>query len=325
MTTRIKKSITTATKLLLPFLLIAMAASLYAEDPGLPDSVIVGNLNDSLIEASPGDTIDIPVWIKNDENIIAIYLPIALDSQYISEDISGNFYDIFDSLNTPHWDAADFLIHFPDEPIEGLTTYSLIVLSENGSPWYWYVFNSGYEWVHMADFRFILSSENLSAGDKIPIIHGNSPRIGGIHFCFEDVSFSIHPEFITGAIAIVPDGYAYLPGDANMALGLWPPRVQGSDMTYLVNYFKGSSTSQPCLLDGFWASADINGDCNVIGTDVTRLVNYFRGTGIIEYCADYEPLWLSTSEAEVCGEPDGWPNCETPPVTGRVIPSGTGM
>ncbi|MCD6161296.1 MAG: hypothetical protein J7K40_02660 [candidate division Zixibacteria bacterium] len=96
-------------------------------------------------------------------------------------------------------------------------------------------------------------------------------------------------------------------------------------MTYLVNYFKGSSTSQPCLLDGFWASADINGDCNVIGTDVTRLVNYFRGTGIIEYCADYEPLWLSTSEAEVCGEPDGWPNCETPPVTGRVIPSGTGM
>jgi len=174
MTTRINKSITSAAKQLLPLLLIAMAASLYAEDPGLPDSVIAGNLDDSFIEASPGDTIDIPVWIKNDENIIAIYLPIALDSQYIAEDISGNFYDIFDSLNTPHYDTVDFLIHFPDEPIEGLTTYSFIA---HGSPKFWYVFNSGYEWVHMADFRFILSSENLSAGDTIPIVQGNSPRI----------------------------------------------------------------------------------------------------------------------------------------------------
>lgn len=32
--------------------------------------------------------------------------------------------------------------------------------------------------------------------------------------------------------------YEYLPGDANMGNGAWPPSVTGSDITYMVNYFK---------------------------------------------------------------------------------------
>lgn len=102
-------------------------------------------------------------------------------------------------------------------------------------------------------------------------------------------------------------GYEYLPGDANMVNGLWPPMVIGADVTFLVNYFKG--TSNPCLLDGFYASADANGDCLVMGSDVIRMVAYFRGNGNIEYCSGYEPVWHNPSELPTSA-PSGWPNCD---------------
>jgi hypothetical protein len=117
-------------------------------------------------------------------------------------------------------------------------------------------------------------------------------------------------------------GYAYLPGDANMYNGAWPPAVIGGDVTYLVNYFRAIPASQPCLLNGFWASADANGDCQVIGSDVTRLINYLRAIGTIEYCPDYEPAW-STPDDLPTEAPPGWPNCETV-VSGKIIPDGSG-
>ncbi|MCD6162073.1 MAG: right-handed parallel beta-helix repeat-containing protein [candidate division Zixibacteria bacterium] len=113
--------------------------------------------------------------------------------------------------------------------------------------------------------------------------------------------------------------YSYLPGDANMLIGLWPPRAIGADVTYLVNYFKGSSN--PCLLDGLYASADVNGSCSILGSDVTRLVNYFRGSGIIEYCNDYLPAWPTIDDLPA-EAPAGWPNCETL-INPNIIPTGS--
>ncbi len=104
-------------------------------------------------------------------------------------------------------------------------------------------------------------------------------------------------------------GYAYLPGDVNMYDGTWPPSVVGGDVTYLVNFFRDAPSSVACLMDGFWASADINGDCNVIGGDVTKLVNFFRDQGNISYCPNYEPLWLSPADLPPVA-PAGWPNCD---------------
>ncbi len=101
--------------------------------------------------------------------------------------------------------------------------------------------------------------------------------------------------------------YEYLPGDANMYAGQWPPIVIGADVTYLVNYFRGISF--PCILDGFYASGDANGDCAVIGSDVTYLVQYFRGANTIRYCPDYQPAWPSPSDLPPSA-PSGWPNCE---------------
>ncbi|MCP4580154.1 MAG: hypothetical protein GY839_00945 [candidate division Zixibacteria bacterium] len=63
----------------------------------------------------------------------------------------------------------------------------------------------------------------------------------------------------------------YIPGDANGDL-----LVIGSDVTFLVNYFRGITTP-PIEVDGFYPGADANGDCRNIGSDVTYLVTYFRG------------------------------------------------
>ena len=108
-----------------------------------------------------------------------------------------------------------------------------------------------------------------------------------------------------------------------MANGAWPPMVIGSDVTFLVNYFRGFETSPPCSLGGFWASADANGDCNIIGSDVTRLVGYFRGLSDLLYCPDYEPAWPTTDGLPV-EAPVGWPNCETPVTGGKPNPPGAG-
>jgi hypothetical protein len=69
----------------------------------------------------------------------------------------------------------------------------------------------------------------------------------------------------------------YTPGDANN-----DGQVIGSDVTYLVNYFRGEGPAPPLTC---WdsqnqrfnfAAADANGDCQLIGSDITFLVNYFR-------------------------------------------------
>ena len=114
-----------------------------------------------------------------------------------------------------------------------------------------------------------------------------------------------------GAITSAND---YVPGDANMWVGQWPPLVIGSDVTFLVNYFRG--TTHGCLVSGFYCSGDANGDCQVIGSDVTRMVTYFRGLAGISYCADYEPSWPTPENCPV-DSPAGWPNCETEPITGE--------
>jgi len=118
------------------------------------------------------------------------------------------------------------------------------------------------------------------------------------------------------SILIGNPGYEYLPGDVNMSVGAWPPAALSGDVTYMVNFFRGIPTSQSCLLDGFWCSADANGDCNVIGSDVTKLVNVFRGLTSIDYCPTYEPAWPTPVDLPPSAPLD-WPNC------GVVISSNT--
>jgi hypothetical protein len=118
----------------------------------------------------------------------------------------------------------------------------------------------------------------------------------------EDCAFCLHQG---------PACLQFVPGDANMVNGQWPPLVIGGDVTYLVGYFRG--LNPPCLVGGFYSSGDANGDCLVIGSDVTRMVAYFRGLQSLNYCPDNVPCWPTPGDVGSTPEPSGWPNCEPEP------------
>ena len=147
--------------------------------------------------------------------------------------------------------------------------------------------------------------------------HGWNAQESGVSVSLNKVCFpSVNTGYIVGddgTILFTATGgddneiYEYLPGDVNMTLGLWPPRVIGSDLTYLIRVLRG--LAQPCFLGGFFATADINGDCNVIGSDVTRFVQYFRIGFPLLACPDIEPAWLTPDDLPD-EAPEGWPNCD---------------
>jgi hypothetical protein len=86
--------------------------------------------------------------------------------------------------------------------------------------------------------------------------------------------------------------------------------VIGADVAYLVNYLRAVPASRPCLLDSFWCSADVNGDCQIIGSNATKLINYLRGIGSLCWCPDYESAWHDQSELPT-EAPGCWPSCES--------------
>jgi len=122
-------------------------------------------------------------------------------------------------------------------------------------------------------------------------------------------NIEVTPGDITTQNAVL-NRYSYLVGDVNMYLGCWPPTVIGSDVIYLVNKIRGYDSSIPCLIDDFWVSADVNGDCSVIGSDVTRLINYFKGISTVVYCPNYIPKWILENDIPL-EAPEGWPACDT--------------
>jgi hypothetical protein len=168
-----------------------------------------------------------------------------------------------------------------------------------------------------------VSLEGTTIGDSTDSAgHYSLDGLGDGYF---NVRFYLPPSIdtvITGVIVVeggstelnlyyqVGDNYEYLPGDANMYVGAWPAEVIGSDVTYLVSYFRGLSSNPACRLSGFYCSGDANGDCQVLGSDVTKMVTYFRGLTQLGHCPDYPPLWLSTNDLPE-NEPAGWPNCGT--------------
>lgn len=107
--------------------------------------------------------------------------------------------------------------------------------------------------------------------------------------------------FDVPVVFLVKKSYMYLPGDANMGAGNWPPIVDGADVTYIINYL--TSRNLGCKYDGFFASADANGDCYVFGSDVSYIVYYLRGLGDPpSYCTDFpyvDPIEETYPECEV--------------------------
>jgi subtilisin family serine protease len=86
---------------------------------------------------------------------------------------------------------------------------------------------------------------------------------------------------------------SYIPGDIN-----GNHSVNGLDIVYAVNYFKGSGYPPPidcysyCQTDPdpFFAAGDVNGNCVFNGIDITYFVRYLRGqVPSLQYCPNCIP------------------------------------
>jgi len=300
-----------------------------------PDGNLIYTANehgDSITEVHTDDIIN-QVWNPNfEDNIdsLAFWDAIQYPSGWFVSDVNpqhGNLCAIFDFPAGPGYYDATLVV----------TGYDIYV--EAGKPCY-YSF-----WIREKDTHDTFQNDKsiLDAGINVNgLWHGLSWEclpseewqfVDGTIYPLENgiaqIRFPLHGFATTGSSIFAVDNvmfyqsekYPYLPGDVNMSGGTWPPAATGPDVTYLVNFFRSAPTSIPCYLNGdlgpFWASADANGDCNIIGSDVTKLVNVFRGQGSILYCTDYEPLWLTPADLPA-EAPSGWPFCENT-VTGKNV------
>jgi len=275
-----------------------------------------GTFNDEIwndtVVAIPGGWVEVPVYLEGD------YPSIWMGELSFPLAIKLDCFDAFDSsecqLHYPfsEWEFAYFINpndeYHPTYPTPagyiGLSFLGIARDYTEEAPWF-------HSYVPLLGFSFRVHA--VSNADLIgqvvddALARGADPFTGQL-YAYDTLgssSFYINDYY---ACIYFESGYQYVPGDVNMHNGTWPPLVIGGDVTYLVNYFKGMSSSQPCPLDGFWASADANGDYSIIGGDVIRLVNYFRGNASISYCSEFPPDWL-TPDSVPDTAPAGWPNC----------------
>jgi hypothetical protein len=267
-----------------------------------------GNLTGTPVSASIGRRLDINVFMQSAATSYGdnIHVDVALEAQYFdSMSAQSSYY-----YPITEWEIAGFEGPFGSPPNpDGWTSVSFI--ADKGcfgwAPWLHLpipakiiTFNA---WVSDDSLLDGTTSACMDIGahpDELPFgvgdtltgeIYPYAVNISEITFTFDSPLFE------------------YLPGDAQMALGLWPPDVRGADVTFLVNYFRGWEVAQPCYLDGIYCSADANGDCQVIGSDVTKLIMYYRQLTQLQYCPDHPPAWLTADECPVLAPP-GWPGCE---------------
>ena len=126
-----------------------------------------------------------------------------------------------------------------------------------------------------------------SGGDQAPLSPG-SGKIFTMHYKYRchyvsGLKVAVHADSVlvtdstghTSVMAAAIDGEVELGGDPTMRGDAnCDNRLIGSDVTYLVNYFRGI-LGCPCSV----RAGDANSDGFVRGSDVTFLVNYFRGIG----------------------------------------------
>ncbi|MCP4582271.1 MAG: hypothetical protein GY839_11700 [candidate division Zixibacteria bacterium] len=280
-----------------------------------PDIYIwAGNVDLSPINATAGQQIDIKIYFQTQDyaNGFDISYPLGINNTYIDSFITNEC-----QIHYPfsQWDAKGFGNlndnYSTDELGNSWDSYTFTGFAECFPPYNspFLHTESGDPPIHGLTYA-VQVSNNVDTNNRIianAIGPGGDPITGRANIGDPQGGWGYTLGQFFSPISL--SNFHYTPGDANMYNGQWPPSVIGGDVTYLANYFRSAPTSQPCLLDGLWASADVNGDCLVIGSDVTRIVNYFKGNIGLSYCPDYPPAWPIPAGIPI-DAPSGWPNCE---------------
>jgi hypothetical protein len=168
---------------------LMMVGETSGQDPGLQDSLIIGNLNGSVIPAALNQEIILPVWIKTDDSLTFFHTPLASDNDYIVLRLGG---DLFEPLSL--WDEISFLQPNSNSPSPGFTSQSILGFA--------YLFDprdpqnflyTDYQWWHVADYHMLTTDDSSALGDTICLIEGFNPANGGLLWGIPDGVTQIIP------------------------------------------------------------------------------------------------------------------------------------
>lgn len=227
-------------------------------DPGESDAFSIGNLDGSSIVGNPGQIVEIPVYIKVDEDIRGLALRIMSDTGQIIEWLG------VDSTSAFNWgfDVSNEIDYRPG--YKGQT--AIAVAASHLS------FNTNGQWSDaIAYFRLRLADSGFTGGESIRL-KGQASIVDSNYVVYQ-------PVLIEGSILLEIPECDYVFGDANN-----DGYFNGLDVVYSVSYFKGFGSPPPtdcyCGVHGFYGSnADANGDCLLNGLDIVYSVSALKGTG----------------------------------------------
>lgn len=182
-------------------LVTGMFSAVYAQDPGNPDSMIVGNLDGTPILAGLNTQIVIPVYLKTDDSVNFMHVPVATDDDYIVSRDGGFLYEPL-SL----WDDVSILAPDLNSPSVGHTSQSILgfafLVPPEDPQNYLY---TNYEWVHIADYYMTTTSDIAVLGDTTYPIEGHNPANGDLLMGLPGGVIVVIPQTIYGAIYFPPN------------------------------------------------------------------------------------------------------------------------
>jgi len=182
-------------------LILGISSTAGAQDPGNPDSLIVGNLDGTPFLAGLNTQIAIPVYLKTDDSIAFMHMPVATEDSFI---VSRNGGFLYEPLSL--WDDASFLTPNLNSPSVGQTSQSILGFAFLFPPEdpqnYLY---TNYDWWHIADFYMTTTSDISVLGDTTYTFEGLNPANGGMLMGLPDGVTVVIPQTIWGGIYFPPN------------------------------------------------------------------------------------------------------------------------
>jgi hypothetical protein len=151
------------------------SAPIWGPDPGTPDTIILGNLDFSPMITFPGDVLEIPVWVKNDELVSGLNISVSADTSYLVQWLDGILW-------TPMEDWGPLTGFY----VSGLDSLWPSYTSQSLLGWSWLngqAFNSGDSYIRIASFKMELNSDTSLFSDTTRIIPSMHWRCGAPAFC----------------------------------------------------------------------------------------------------------------------------------------------
>jgi hypothetical protein len=185
----------------LSILFVVVAA--YADDPGDPDSVYIGNLDGSPIIVGIDEEISVPVWIKTDDSVAFVHFPLATDNLYIDERLEGEHVISYCVPNMPPgYPTGSFSFMTPDSMNQHWTNQSLVVFWGFGQR-----LHTQYEWCHKFNYFMRTTSDPGAMGDTaFCFMEGYNPVNGSLLFGLSDGITEVIPQVVYGALHFAVSG-----------------------------------------------------------------------------------------------------------------------